>query len=172
MGTQSTVTGSIIITPPLTAQEMRDKSILTRPNPSRCVFVQTNEQSKDVPEGTLTVITGVAILPCHREMNAQGIEDEIIRIAGAFPGHQFQGNIHGFTESGDHWRVRAWHNGDEGAQGLRYEEAAPLWPDQRALLEFVIFNTTEDIQVAAGPQRQIKAKRDEAIGLLRNLNTE
>jgi hypothetical protein len=97
-------TGHIDITPPLTWVQIRN----TQAGPLNDLRIRTTETVADTPTGTVTTVTGEAIVPLT-EYGAYGgyhIHTELQAIIDGFPKHQFAGAIeaHPQDPGGDPWR--------------------------------------------------------------------
>lgn len=122
MGYETSVSGRIHITPPLTAADLRQ-------HPEFCDEHQDAwvEQAREVVptgEGELTRITGVAIVTLDGRWKRYGLVDRVQAIVSAFPDRTYSGRFEcDGDDPGDLWRLEV-HDGKAVKVTPRI-----VWPD-------------------------------------------
>lgn len=109
MGYNTSVEGSIAITPPLNWSQIKDSPF----NPERGrldgmdVVFAVDEETVDTHEGTLTRRTAEALVPAWEEAyKAYNLVKHVQQVIDAFPGHDFTGHLEcEGEENADMWRV-------------------------------------------------------------------
>lgn len=125
MGYLSTVDGSIVIDPPLTAAEMRGLA----PIDFSTVQLNVIAQDEEVDEGTLTVRRGVELIPITEEsykayMLEEDVTNAVTVLSRCGAGHHLSGCLEVSGEgTADIWRLTVDYD------GVRKETARVVWPD-------------------------------------------
>jgi hypothetical protein len=104
MGYNTRVTGAILITPPLTAAELRAHPEV---KDGDCAYVQVNEEPVETDEGTLIRTTGNAIVPWRdEEYKAYDLVEQVQHIVSTFPDRAYEGRFDCYGEENpDIWRL-------------------------------------------------------------------
>jgi hypothetical protein len=114
MGYTSIVHGEVVITPPLTAVELRAAGLtgLTRtssiPGDQASLRVRIEEEDRETDEGVLRVTRGVALVVAYQdEFRAGSLERDLqTLIANWADGHSFSGVlVVSGEDQGDVWRL-------------------------------------------------------------------
>ena len=124
MGYNTRLEGSIKITPPLSAAELREHPEVSNSD-VRSVAVPVVKQRKDTDDGYTVVLEGREIVPTTEEDHkAYGLLDELRQYVTFYPGHTYSGYIYCYgEEQGDIWRVSI-------KDGKVLEERPKIvWPD-------------------------------------------
>lgn len=114
MGYNSRANGSIIITPPLSAREMREHPELDYGertgsiSGSKDAYVEIYERSTATEEGEIIIRTGIRIRPLNEDESFKryNLDEDIQEIVSSFPGHQFDGIIECTGEDAELWAYK------------------------------------------------------------------
>ncbi|MFC1436029.1 DUF6205 family protein [Streptacidiphilus sp. N1-3] len=110
MGTITSVTGEITITPALTWNQIRDSAFNPR-SPSydddANVHLYIEQDTVQTDEGPLQRLTASALIPATEDpFRAYRLIEHVQQLIDAFPGHQFTGRLDCMgDDAGDLWRV-------------------------------------------------------------------
>lgn len=108
MGNLTTITGEILITPPLTWKEIRAKDYIDGYHEGTwgAVTVCISSEETETDEGTVIRREGVSVIPSEDgPYKAYNLEARIQQIIQHFPGHDFNGYLECLGEEGELWRV-------------------------------------------------------------------
>jgi len=120
MGYDTSHTGHITITPPLTWAEVRSAAVNVGD-----VRLVLDENTTDTDHGRTTVITATGITPLTNESyKGYAVQSEIQRLVDAHPEHEFAGRIDCQGADGELWRYVI-----RGREVVRVEPRI-VWPDE------------------------------------------
>jgi hypothetical protein len=123
MGYNTSVSGEITITPPLTWNEIKDSPFL---GCDLDVALHVQEETVDTEDGTLTRKTATALVPAWEDSyKAYHLVEHVQRALDAFPGHTFTGRLECEGEDNtDIWRVII-----RDGRAVKIEPRI-VWPDE------------------------------------------
>lgn len=133
MGYNTSVSGEITITPPLTWNEIKASPFEPVGRGQYCAIdidlvLRIEETSVDTDEGTLVRRTGTALVMRQiDEYRARNLVEQVQQCIDLFPGHTFTGRLDcEGEENADMWRVVI-----RDGRAVRVEPRI-VWPDEEA----------------------------------------